>query len=144
MSAPELPPQAAFTSCVCLNLNRAARGTTRRYDAAFKDIGITSGQFSLLATLAPSSPIALGRLAEALGVDRTTLNRNIKPLEESGLVRTVADPDDARVRALELTKAGQKKLSVAVPVWRRVQNEAEARIGGETWTDLRLRLATLS
>jgi DNA-binding MarR family transcriptional regulator len=79
-----------------------------------------------------------------LGVDRTTLNRNIKPLEESGLVRTVADPDDARVRALELTKAGQKKLSVAVPVWRRVQNEAEARIGGETWTDLRLRLATLS
>jgi DNA-binding MarR family transcriptional regulator len=124
-------------------VNRAARGTTRRYDAAFKPFGITSGQFSLLASLHRPRPIALGKLAEALGMDRTTLNRNVRPLEDAGLVATVADAEDARVRALALTPLGLEKLRAAAPVWRALQRDATTRIG-PGWETIREQLLSLA
>jgi DNA-binding MarR family transcriptional regulator len=143
-----IPSPRSFAHCVCLGVNKAARGTTRRYDAAFKPFGLTSGQFSLLAALHRPRPIALGKLAEVLGMDRTTLNRNIKPLEDEGLVATVADPDDARVRALALTALGLRKLAEAAPVWQALQADAKARVSGPGdgagWETIRQQLLSLT
>jgi DNA-binding MarR family transcriptional regulator len=138
-----IPSPRSFANCVCLGVNKAARGTTRRYDAAFKPFGLTSGQFSLLAALHRPHPLALGKLAEALGMDRTTLNRNVRPLEDGGLVATVAGADDARVRALALTAAGLAKLAEAAPVWRALQDDARARIAGPGWDVIRNELQGL-
>ncbi len=85
------PKASEFSAvCVCLALNKAARATSRRYDAALKPVGITSGQFTILSALLQDRPPALGALAEALGMDRTTLSRNLKPLEFSAARRDPA------------------------------------------------------
>ena len=137
-------PAQIYGSCVCLALNRAARATTRRFDAAFKPLGITSGQFSLLLALQRPEPVALGRLASMLGMDRTTLNRNLKPLEAGGYVTTGPDADDARVRALRLTAQGQALVAQGIPLWQAAQAQSQGRLPPAAWQSLQPHLQTLA
>lgn len=132
-----------YTSCVCLGLQRAARNVARHYDEALRPTGLTSGQFTILSSLLRDKPMPLGALAELLGLDRTTLNRNLRPLEAEGLVATVPDPEDARVRGIELTPAGHGRLDIAVPLWRRAQSESNAKLDTD-WQQIRPVLARLS
>lgn len=131
------------TACVCLNVRRAARLVARRYDEAFRPLGITSGQFSILAALLRDDTVPLGSLAEALGMDRTTLNRNLRPLEAQNLIVTTADMSDRRVRGLELTDAGRKLLDRALPVWTRTQADSQRRLAPSGWAGLRSQLRAL-
>src|ERR1700734_2453860 len=84
-------------ACLCLHTQRAARALARRFDEAFRPLGLTSGQFSLLMSLnrPPPAP-GIGAVAALLGVDRTTLTAALKPLERRGLVTVAADPADRR------------------------------------------------
>src|SRR5262245_34262345 len=108
---------------MCLGLNRAARAISRRYDAAFKPIGITSGQFAILAALKRDKPMPLSEMADLLGMDRTTLTRNLRPLEGLELVAIRPGAQDRRIRNLTLTAKGRKLLKEAVPLWRKAQRE---------------------
>ena len=106
--------------CLCLHTQRAARALARRFDAAFRPMGLTSGQFSLLNALNRPEPPGMAAAAAVLGVDRTTLTAALKPLERHGLVRVGTDAKDRRGRRAVLTDAGRALLAAAVPVWRRV------------------------
>lgn len=122
----ELPPGIAreiADACMCLNLQRASRVITRRYDDAFRPIGLTSGQFSLLMSLNRPTAPSIGQLAAELAMDRTTLTAYLKPLDRRGLIRTDAHEADARSRVLSLTAAGHALLELAMPAWRRVQQD---------------------
>ena len=130
--------------CVCLNLQRAARAVARRYDRALQCVGLTSGQFSILAGLLRDDAIALGDLSAALGLDRTTLNRNLRPLEDEGLVESVADSQDQRVRALRLTARGRARMDLALPKWRAAQNESDELIGKAAWPAFKRTLNSLA
>ncbi|AZO78007.1 MULTISPECIES: MarR family winged helix-turn-helix transcriptional regulator [unclassified Bosea (in: a-proteobacteria)] len=130
-------------SCFCMNLRKAARLIARRYDEALRPLGLTSGQFSILAALLRPGPVPLGALADVLGMERTTLNRNLRPLEKLKLVETIPDPADARVRGLRLTGAGREMAAKAVPLWQRAQEEANGRLGGADWPALRSQLRAL-
>jgi DNA-binding MarR family transcriptional regulator len=136
-----LPPQEMVETCVCLGVRRTARLVTRRYEDALRPVGLTAGQFSVLAALA-GGPVPLGRLAEALGMDRTTVNRSVQPLAGRGLLESVRSPRDRRVRALTLTAAGTAVLTAAMPLWRAEQAES-ARLLGAPWSDLRRQLGRL-
>ncbi|MFO1125992.1 MAG: MarR family winged helix-turn-helix transcriptional regulator [Methylocystis sp.] len=106
-------------SCLCLATQRAARRLARRFDRAFAPLGLTNGQFSLMMSLnAPQAP-TLGRLADGLAMDRTTLTAALKSLERRGLVETRPDDKDRRARRLFLTAAGGDLLASALPIWRR-------------------------
>lgn len=107
--------------CMAQALRRAARAASREYDAALAPFDLTIGQLSTLAALDRDEPVPLGQLAEGLGMDRTTLNRSLAPLERRGLLRSVATDEDARVRGLRLTDAGRKLLEKAGPAWRKAQ-----------------------
>ncbi len=131
------------SACVCLGVRRAARLVARRYDEALRPLGLTSGQFSILAALLRDRAAPLGVLADLLGLERTTLNRNLKPLEAMGLVETTPAESDARVRGLVLTPAGRTLLDRAVPHWRAAQADSQRRLGEAGWRDLRLRLHAL-
>ena len=120
--------------CLCLAVRQAARALSRRFDEAFRPLGLTSGQFSLLMSLNRPEPPTLGSVANLLAMDRTTLTANLKPLERRGLVETQPDPDDRRSRRLALTAAGRKTLGTAVPVWERTQAEL-ARLLDEAAVD---------
>ena len=131
-------------ACICLGLRKAARIVSRRYDETLRPVGITSGQFSILASLLTDRPRVLGSLAELLAMDRTTLNRNLKPLEALGFVETVKDAEDGRVRALRLTTRGRAVLDTALPLWRSAQALSTAQLGRDTWPDMLGKLRSLS
>jgi DNA-binding MarR family transcriptional regulator len=105
-------------TCLCLAAQRAARTLARRFDDAFRPLGLTNGQFSLLMALNRPKPPSIAPLAEFLAMDRTTLTAALKPLERRGLIRIMVDPDDRRGRLLSLTAQGRKLLAKAVPIWR--------------------------
>jgi len=128
--------------CLCLHAQRAARTLVRRFDAAFRRLGLTSGQFSLLNALNRPEPPMMGAVAAVLAMDRTTLTAALKPLERRGLVRAEAG-EDRRSRRVALSDAGRALLAAAVPVWREVHAEIDAEVeaaGG----DLRRALGALS
>ena len=129
-------------TCFCLHVQRAARALARRFDDAFRSIGLTNGQFSLLMSLNCPEPRAIGPVARLLGMDRTTVTAALKPL--SGLVKVSADPDDRRSRLLELTPAGRKVLAAAVPIWRKTHAAVEKELPGIDPDGLRDSLRMLS
>jgi len=112
-------------ACLCLHVQRAARGLARRFDDALRPIGLTNGQFSLMMSLNRPEPPEMGPVASLLGMNRTTLTAALKPLQRRGLV-TVKAGRDRRSRVMMLTKKGQKLLARAVPVWRKTHVAVEA------------------
>jgi DNA-binding MarR family transcriptional regulator len=119
---------AVRDGCLCLHLRRAARQVARQFDAAFRPLRLTSGQFSLLMSLNRAEPPTIGSVAAALAMDRTTLTADLKPLERRGLVAISVDPADRRSRRLVLTAAGSELLAAAMPVWRRTEQAIERRL----------------
>src|SRR4030095_109913 len=95
-------------SCFVLHIRRAARRVSRTFDDALRPIGLTNGQFTVMTLLVALDGAALGDIAERLGLDRTTLNATLKPLERDGLVRSRQDAEDRRIRKLYLTDAGRE------------------------------------
>ena len=119
--------------CVCFGLRRAARVITQHYDRQLRPVGLRATQFTLLAMLVQAGPLPINRLAGLLGLERTTLTRNLRPLLAKGWL-TVEDVKDRRVRTIKITAAGMAAASAALPHWRRAQSTAAAKVG-----DLRLR-----
>ncbi|MEF3367262.1 MarR family winged helix-turn-helix transcriptional regulator [Methylocystis sp. 9N] len=130
-------------ACLCLATQRAARLLARRFDRAFAPLGLTNGQFSLMMALcAPQAP-TLGRLADFLAMDRTTLTAALKSLERRGLVRVAADEEDRRARRLFLTDAGCAALAAAAPIWRKEHGAVEAELSSSEADRLRKSLKKL-
>lgn len=120
--------------CLCLHVQRAARALARRFDAAFRDIGLSQGQFSLLMALNRPEPASIGPLADFLAMDRTTLTAYLKVLTQRGWVAIAADATDKRVRRPSLTPAGRAALAAAVPIWRATHADLDRELG-ETRVD---------
>jgi DNA-binding MarR family transcriptional regulator len=131
-------------TCLCLHLQRAARAVARRFDAALRPLGLTSGQFSLRMSLNRPEAAQIGNVADLLAMDRTTLTANLKPLERRGLVSISVDDADKRSRRLALTPAGRALLSAAVPVWRRTHAEIDRLLSESSPDHLRAELRALS
>ena len=115
-------------ACLCLHVQRAARAMARRFDDAFRPLGLTNGQFSLLMSLNGPVPPSIGAVSEVLAMDRTTVTANLKPLERRALVKVVPDEKDRRSRLMVLTPAGRRLLAKAMPVWRKTHAAAEKLI----------------
>jgi DNA-binding MarR family transcriptional regulator len=115
--------------CACNQLRRATRGVTQLYEAAMTASGLKVTQLPILVGLGSEGDLSVTRLAGALSLDRTTLTRNLRVLEERGLIRTVEHEDDARVRMVSLTPEGSRVLAGALVRWEKVQIEVEARFG---------------
>lgn len=115
--------------CLCLHVQRAARALARRFDTAFRDLGLSQGQFSLMMALNRPAPPPLGPLADFLAMDRTTLTAYLKVLVARGWVDIAADAKDKRVRRPSLTPAGRAALNAAVPIWRATHVELDRELG---------------
>lgn len=131
-------------TCLCLHAQRAARALARRFDDAFRPLGLTNGQFSLMMALNQPEPPPMGRIAAFLAMDRTTLTAALKPLERRGLVEVRPHPTDRRSRVLVLTPSGRSLLAQAVPIWTETHREVEALLGEGEADRLRESLAALT
>jgi DNA-binding MarR family transcriptional regulator len=134
---PALPDlDAIATGCACFNLRRAARAITQLYDHALAPAGLRATQFTVLVALARTGAIPFSRLAAALGMDRTTLTRNLGPIQRHGLVAIRPGPD-RRVRLVEMTAAGHKALDDAIPLWSGAQRQIVEGAGPGRWEAVR-------
>lgn len=130
--------------CLCFAAQRAARALARCFDEALRPTGLTSGQFSLLMSLNRPEPPTVGAIAALLGMDRTTLTANLKPLEREGLVESMVDPADRRGRLLVLTVRGKKKLKAALPIWKGTHEETDGLLVRRDGDTLRADLRALA
>ena len=131
-----------IADCTCAGLRRATRRITQAYDHALAPVGLTANQFSLLGYLYGAAMMKVGglsikSLADRLGMDPSTLTRNLKPLVIKGWVADHADPKDGRARRVTLTELGGSKLKEAVPRWRRAQSALTERLGADATKKLR-------
>ncbi|WP_152221510.1 MarR family winged helix-turn-helix transcriptional regulator [Pseudomonas sp. SCB32] len=116
------------TQCLCTKLRRSARAVTRVYDDALKGVGLTTPQFSLLRHLSRLEQPSISDLADAMGLDRSTLGRNLKPLEGEGLVR-LAEGEDQRNRIVVLTPEGLARIELGREAWDAAQRDVAAHLG---------------
>jgi DNA-binding MarR family transcriptional regulator len=132
----ELFPPSKLGFCACTDVRRVARKLTSLYDSALAPADITITQYSLLASIGRAGQLSHTALAEKLGMDRTTLTRNLRPLIESHWV-VVARGEDRRQHLLQLTAFGKKKLTRSLPLWERIQSQFVSEIGADTLQALR-------
>ena len=121
--------QTMTMDCNCLALRQAARHVTQYYDQFLAPLGLRTTQFSILAKLRRLGPTSINALAADLVVDRTTLGRNMLPLERDGLIRISQGRSDRRSKELQLTQAGIERLREAVKEWARAQAGFEGAFG---------------
>ena len=122
-------------SCVCYNLRRAARATTRLYDDFLRPSGLRSTQYSMLMVARVLGPVTLTKLAEMTVTERTTLTRNLTILEKKGLI--VVEPGkDRRERQVSITERGLEVLMEAVPLWEAAQAHIEQGLGVDRMDNL--------
>lgn len=122
-------------TCACFNLRRAARLVTQRFDRHLRQSGLKTNQFTILMASYDQDGILLTRMAGILGMERTTLTRNLAPLERLGLI-TTEPGDDRRERRIRITEAGIELMEKALPLWREAQKEVVETIGPEKWSGL--------
>ncbi len=122
--------------CNCLAVRQAARHVTQFYDQFLAPAGLRTTQFSILAKLKRLGPMTINALAKEMVMDRTTLGRNILPLEREGLIAVATGSRDRRSKELRLTDTGGARLRAAVKGWAQAQRQFEATFGGKRTSDL--------
>lgn len=128
MSGQAGPKELNQGLCTCFNLRKATRLVTQLYDDALRPVGLRNTQFTLLQVVRSEGPIGMNDLAESVVTDRTTLTRNLKPLQRDGFLR-INDADDKRVREVAITRKGERVLDRAYPLWEGAQDQLRDQLG---------------
>lgn len=122
-------------TCACFNLRKASRTVTQLYDEILQPSGLLATQFTLLVAIAIAGSATITRLATELVMDRTTLTRNLKPLERQGLIE-ISPGQDLRTRVVKLTASGSEALFKALPLWEQAQTRVVEGLGQKRWNTL--------
>jgi len=121
--------------CSCINLRRASQAITEVYDEMIASSGLKISQYLLLKNVKHLGPVSVSSLALEIRLDRTTIVRNLKPLEEKDFIIDVAKKG-ARNRQLKLTSKGLEILAIAEPLWLEAQNFIQQYLGKEEMNTL--------
>lgn len=113
--------------CICTLARRSARSLTEIYDRALEPSGLKVTQYSLLRAIQRLGAPSLTELSEGTGLDRSTLGRNLRLLENSGHV-TIDQGEDARTRIAQLTADAENALQIARPLWEKAQQNVSASV----------------
>jgi DNA-binding MarR family transcriptional regulator len=126
--------------CACSQLRKTSRAVSVLYDGFLASSGLTVTQYALLVSIARADGIGRTALAAKLGMERTTLTRNLRPLERQGLVGEKPG-SDRRERVLRLTASGRKRLDRSFPLWEAAQRKFLAEFGKDRFDELRALLS---
>jgi len=124
---------ATMENCVCFNLRWVTRTVTQFFDAEIRRHGIRPTQGSILASLKTKDSWSMAELSDWLGMDRTTLVRNLRPLQRDGLVQAVGGGRGRRVE-LVITAKGRKQIETLTPAWKSAQSAVVKTLGEERWS----------
>ena len=133
---------AEGSECTAFNLKRATRVVQNLFDDAFKPVGLEGTQYTVLGHIFVYGPISLTKLADLMHVDRTTLARNLGPLEKKGLVE-IKSGNDKRAKFINISAKGKEVLSDALPIWKETQEKIKTALGLENWDSMMSNLTGL-
>jgi DNA-binding MarR family transcriptional regulator len=125
----------AIENCVCLNLRRVTRAVTQFFDAEMRRHGIRPTQWTILQALNAKKTWSMAELSSVLGMDRTTLVRNVRPLQRDGWVQAAGGGRGSRVE-LSITAKGREKIKESLPAWHAAQRAAVETLGEQRWSTL--------
>jgi DNA-binding MarR family transcriptional regulator len=128
------------SSCACFNLRKASRVVTQHFDQILKPSGLLITQFTILVAISMAKSGTVNELAERLVMDRTTLTRNLKPMEREKWLKSEPGQDQ-RTRVISLTPNGEAALAKALPLWKQAQSGVEEALGQQRWNALLSHLA---
>ena len=134
-------PAQELGPCICAQVRRLARKLSSLYDSFLSPEGLTITQYSLLANLGRAGELSHSVLAEKIGMDRTTLTRNLRPLTRAKWV-AAASGKDRRQHLLQVTAAGKRKLVRSWPLWEEAQRQLLSQMGSQSMQELRTLLAS--
>lgn len=120
-------PRVYKSPCYCINTRRSANALKEYYDNAFKNVGLTGAQYYLLTGLKELEKANITQWAEYVGLERSTMVRNVSTLEKHGFIRTT----EGKGKVFELTELGENILEKVEPIWERAQRAIEEYIGDE-------------
>jgi DNA-binding MarR family transcriptional regulator len=129
-------------NCQCNKLRSASRKITRIYDDALRPIGIKANQFTILIAVSLLGPVSITKISDKLGMERTTLTRNLSPLEKEGFVELHAG--HGRTRNAVITVKGKAIIKKAKPAWRKAQTLVVKKIGKDNLEAFNQTLESLS
>jgi DNA-binding MarR family transcriptional regulator len=124
---------SAMENCVCFNLRRVTRLVTQFFDAEMRRHGIRPTQGTILASLITKDSWTMAELSDWLGMERTTLVRNLRPLQRDGLVK-VGGGGRGRLVELAITRKGRKQMEKLTPAWKSAQSAAVKTLGEKRWS----------
>src|SRR5262245_59080808 len=110
----------------------AARAVTRLYDDTLRSVGLRATQLAVLVAVGGDNVVSITSLAKFMGMDRSTLTRNLTPLERDDLIR-VGNEGWRRSRTVEFTKKGRSRLREAITVWEKAQEKLRRKLGLPKW-----------
>ena len=116
------------TQCNYINLRRATNALTKYYDNKIKSCGITSNQLSILKNIDRIGICNVTKLSNHMGLERTTLVRNLRPLFKKGFVEDISFTEK-RSCQLKITSVGCKVLEDGMLLWKEAQNGIDRKLG---------------
>jgi DNA-binding MarR family transcriptional regulator len=129
-------------NCVCHRTRMAARAVTRLYDDTLRSVGLRATQLAVLVAVGGDNVVSITALAKFMGMDRSTLTRNLTPLARDGFIR-VGNEGWRRSRTVEITKKGRSRLREALPLWKEAQETLRRKLGLRRWAVIRADLDDL-
>jgi DNA-binding MarR family transcriptional regulator len=129
-SDPAATDYMAAAGCFCLASRQAARKITRLYDSHMQESGIRATQFTILSQLMLRGEMPVGKLAGFLGIERTTLTRNLALLETKKWI-SAKPGEDPRARMIAITAQGRGVVRRGFPYWAKAQAEAGKLLGAD-------------
>jgi DNA-binding MarR family transcriptional regulator len=126
---------ARIENCLCFNLRWVTRAVTQFFDAELRRHGLRPTQTPILAALAARSAWSMAELSDWLGLERTTLVRNLRPLERDGFVALSGTGRGGRV-SVSITAKGRKNFQKTLPAWRAAQESVVNTLGAQRWSSI--------
>ena len=137
-----MPANNKSTPCYCINMRRVSHHTTEHYNRALEPCGLTVSQLSVLWHLDFLGQSNTTALAERVGLDRSTLVRNLKPMQRNGYIDDISTAGH-RDRILRVTNKGKMALEIGIPLWKAAQKDVLRLLGPEKLADLKNILSQL-
>jgi len=133
---------SALSACASFGIRKVMRLVTQNYDEALQPTGLRSTQLSILLGVSATGTSTIANMARQLVMDPSTLNRNLRPLIEKGLIESKLSPDGRR-RFLSLSEQGHQAVREALPYWKKAQQSFVDRLGEDRWNELSHTLETI-
>jgi len=118
------------TECLATRTLLLSRTISGLYNEALRPLGLTTAQLTLLVIVAKRGPVSPGEVAKRLNMDKSTLSRNVRLMEDHGWLSVSPDQGQSgRSQSLTIESKGRKLIEKALPLWQGAQERARELLG---------------